>query len=250
MIGQRGGTKTARVERYRDGSSESRKDVLAVEEPLEIRVSWQGKEGRRVESIAITMRTPGHDEDFSTGPKLLRYLINHAHWSPFEHSFMTVRIETELDIAAQICRHRSFTLQQLSGRYTTIDRAKVPNFRRQDVKNRQNSFDDLHPETLASAQETTEALFEQSYNTYERLLEMGVARETARRVLPVASPTVLYMSGSCRSFIHYLMVRDHKDTQLEHQLIAKEIKRIFVWKFPITSAALGWTGETDDLGSS
>ena len=86
-------------------------------------------------------------------------------------------------------------------------------------------------------------------NTSNMVLS-GCARETARRVLPVASPTVLYMSGSCRSFIHYLMVRDHKDTQLEHQLIAKEIKRIFVWKFPITSEALGWTDKTDDLGSS
>lgn len=202
-----------------------------------------------VKIARVSSRKPGHDEDFSTGAKLLNYLIRHSHWSPFEHSFMTVRIETELDIAAQLCRHRSFTWQQLSGRYTTIDRAKVPNFRRQDVKNRQNSFDDLHPETLASAQETTEALFDQAYNLYERLLAMGIARETARRILPVASPTVLYMSGSCRSFIHYLMVRDHKDTQLEHQLIAKEIKRIFVWKFPITSEALGWTDETDDLAS-
>ena len=90
-----------------------------------------------VKIARVSSKKPGHDEDFSTGPKLLNYLIRHSHWSPFEHSFMTVRIQTELDVAAQLCRHRSFTWQQLSGRYTTIDRAKVPNFRRQDVKNRQ-----------------------------------------------------------------------------------------------------------------
>ncbi len=181
-----------------------------------------------------------NEDNRETGPRLLRHLIDHGHWSPFEHSFMTVRIETQLDIAAQLTRHRSFTWQQFSCRYAKTQKATVPQFRRQDTKNRQNSFDDLHPEIIASATETTQAIIDAAYNCYERLLSMGVAKETARRILPVCTPTTLYMSGTIRSFIHYLMVRDHEDTQLEHQLIAKEIKKIFCWKFPVTSEALGW----------
>ena len=181
-----------------------------------------------------------NEDNRATGPKLLRYLIDHKHWSPFEHSFMTVRIETQLDVAAQLCRHRSFTWQQFSCRYAKTEKPSVPQFRRTDEKNRQNSFDDLHPEIQASAQETASSVIDAAWNCYERLLAMDVALETARRVLPVCSPTVLYISGTCRSFIHYLQVRDDPATQLEHRLIAQEIKKIFRWKFPVCSEALGW----------
>lgn len=214
---------------------------LDLDGPVTLVQCSEGAEALIVKIARVSSTKAGHDVDFdSGGAKLLKYLIDHKHFSPFEHSFLTVRIETELDIAAQICRHRSMTFQQFSCRYSKTRKAEVPAFRRQDTKNRQNSFDDLHPEVIASAQETTEALFDQAYNTYERLLSLGIAKETARRVLPVATPTVLYMSGSVRSFIHYIQVRAHPDTQLEHRLVADQIKRIFCWKFPITAEALGW----------
>ena len=180
-------------------------------------------------------------ENWDTGPKLLRYLIKHAHWSPFEHSFLTVRIDTELDIAAQICRHRSFTFSQFSCRYAKTTKAQVPEFRRQDLKNRQNSIDDLHPEVLASCRETSQAVIDQAFNVYERMLERSVALETARRILPVCTPTTLYMSGTLRSFLHYVQVRTDPSTQLEHRLIAEGVKDILLHKFPITSEAMGWT---------
>ena len=182
-----------------------------------------------------------NDGNWDTGPKLLRYLIKHAHWSPFEHSFLTVRIDTELDIAAQICRHRSFTFSQFSCRYAKTTKAQVPEFRRQDLKNRQNSIDDLHPEVLASCRETSQAVIDQAFNVYERMLERSVALETARRILPVCTPTTLYMSGTLRSFLHYVQVRTDPSTQLEHRLIAEGVKDILLHKFPITSEAMGWT---------
>jgi len=182
-----------------------------------------------------------NQDNWDTGPKLLRYLIKHAHWSPFEHSFLTVQIDTELDIAAQICRHRTFTFSQFSCRYAKTTKARVPTFRRQDLKNRQNSIDDLHPEVLASAKETAQSSIDQAFNLYERMLEQGIALETARRILPVCTPTTLYMSGTLRSFLHYVQVRTDPSTQLEHRLIAEGVKDILLHKFPITSEAMGWT---------
>lgn len=188
-----------------------------------------------------------NEDNWATGPKLLKFLIDHKHWSPFEHSFLTVRISTELDIAAQICRHRSFTFSQFSYRYAKTTRPVVPHFRVQDTKNRQNSFDTLHPEIQASAQETSASCIDQAFNLYERMLAQGIALETARRILPVCSPTTLYMSGTLRSFMHYVQVRTDPSTQLEHREIAEEIKKILMWKFPITSEAMGWTDEIDSL---
>ncbi len=222
-----------KVLRFKRGS-----DQVQTEKPVTLVQCTENPE-RLIVKIA-RVSNPNNEENWDTGPKLLKYLIKHKHWSPFEHSFMTVKIQTELDIAAQLCRHRSFTWQQYSQRYAVANRPQIPKFRRQDTTNRQNSFDDLHPEVKASAQETTESLFDMAYNTYERLLAMGVAKETARRVLPVASPTTLYMSGSARSFIHYIQVRAHPDTQLEHRLIAEQIQQIFCTQFPITAEALGW----------
>ncbi len=182
-----------------------------------------------------------NEDNWETGPKLLAYCLRQKHWSVFEHAFLTVRISTSLDIAAQICRHRSFAYSQFSYRYAKTHKPEVPAFRRQDKKNRQNSIDDLHPEVLATCQETSQALIDQAFNVYERMLERSVALETARRILPVCSPTTVYQSGSLRSFIHYVQVRTDPSTQLEHRLIAEEIKKILIWKFPITAKALEWT---------
>tara|TARA_R100001509_G_scaffold151739_1_gene111394 strand:- start:2864 stop:3568 length:705 start_codon:yes stop_codon:yes gene_type:complete len=186
-----------------------------------------------------------NENNWATGPKLLKFLIDHKHWSPFEHAFLTVRIETQLDVAAQICRHRSFVFSQFSCRYAKATKANVPHFRVQDTKNRQNSFDTLHPEVQASAQETAESCIDMAFILYERMLAQGIALETARRILPVCSPTTLYMSGTLRSFMHYVQVRTDPSTQLEHREVAEEIKKILMWKFPITSEALGWTEETN-----
>tara|TARA_R100001510_G_scaffold57428_1_gene65445 strand:+ start:1337 stop:2032 length:696 start_codon:yes stop_codon:yes gene_type:complete len=184
-----------------------------------------------------------NEDNWETGPKLLRYCLRNKHWSVFEHAFLTVRIETELDIAAQICRHKSCSYSQFSCRYAKTTKAVVPHFRSQDIKNRQNSFDDLHPEVQASAQETSEACIDQAFILYERMIAQGIALETARRILPVCSPTTLYMSGNVRSFIHYVQVRTDPSTQLEHRLIAEEIKKILIWKFPNVSQALEWIPE-------
>lgn len=181
-----------------------------------------------------------NEDNWETGPKLLRYLIEHKHWSPFELAFMCVRIETSLDVAAQICRHRSFAFQQFSCRYAKTSKAETPHFRRQDVKNRQNSFDDLTEEEQDLAQAVAQASIDLAYASYETLLESGVAKETARRILPVCTPTTVYMAGSVRSFIHYIQVRAQPDTQAEHREVAEEIKKIFCAKFPITADALGW----------
>jgi len=182
-----------------------------------------------------------NEDNWKTGPKLLRYLIDHKHWSPFELAFMCVRIETTLDVAAQICRHRSFAFQQFSCRYAKTTKAELPNFRRQDSQNRQNSFDDLNTEEQLVAQALAKQSIDLAYDAYETLLENGIAKETARRILPVCTPTTVYMAGSVRSFIHYIQVRTNPDTQAEHREVAEEIQKIFCAKFPITADALGWT---------
>ena len=181
-----------------------------------------------------------NEDNWETGPKLLRYLIEHKHWSPFELAFMCVRIETTLDVAAQICRHRSFAFQQFSCRYAKTAKAEPPHFRRQDKKNRQNSFDDLSAQEQECAQTVAQKCIDLAYDTYEKLLEAGVAKETARRILPVCTPTTVYMAGSIRSFIHYIQVRAQPDTQAEHREVAEEIQKIFCAKFPILAEALGW----------
>ena len=183
---------------------------------------------------------PKNESNWTTGPKLLKFLIDHKHWSPFEHAVLTVRIDTQVDIAAQICRHRTAVFSQFSQRYARSTSATIPKFRAKHPTNRQASLDNLHPEVIASAEETTEALFEQAFNLYERLLEKGVAKECARRILPQATNTTLYMTNNLRNFLHYVAVRTDPSTQLEHRLIAEEIKKILIWKFPITSEAMGW----------
>lgn len=186
-----------------------------------------------------------NENNWKTGPKLIRFCLKHGHWSVIEHAFLTVRISTELDIAAQICRHKSFSYSQFSCRYAKTTKASVPHFRVQDKKNRQNSFDTLHPEVQASAQETAESCIDQAFNVYERMIEQGIALETARRILPVCTPTTLYMSGTLRSFVHYVQVRTDPSTQLEHRLIADEIKKILIWKFPNVSEAMKWIPEQE-----
>ena len=175
---------------------------------------------------------------------LLKYCIKHNHWSVFEQSSMTLEIETTRGLAAQILRHRSFTYQEFSQRYADIklldDNIPLPKLRKQDLKNRQNSIDDLDEFLVQDFELEMAKLFESSMNLYNRMLEQGVAKECARFVLPLAIPTRLYMTGSCRSWIHYINLRSAHGTQKEHMDIAEECRRIFTEQFPSVSEALEW----------
>ena len=176
--------------------------------------------------------------------KLLGYCIKHNHWSVFEQSFMTLEIETTRGLAAQILRHRSFTYQEFSQRYADssllAETIPVPELRRQDTKNRQNSIDDLDPEFVALTNKQIQTYFAQGMSLYQHLLDNGVAKECARFVLPLATPTRLYMSGSCRSWIHYIQLRSANGTQKEHMEIAEACKKIFSEQFPTVAEALEW----------
>ncbi len=181
---------------------------------------------------------PSSQKENKNGERLLKYLIKHKHWSPFEMASMCVEIETTRSISSQLLRHRSFQYQEFSQRYAAvIDKPATPNLRRQDVKNRQNSIDDLDPFLKQNLQLNAQRLFTQAHLLYEEMLEHGVAKECAREVLPLASRTRLYMHGTLRSWIHYIDVRASVETQLEHRQIAEEIKRIMYEQFPTISAA-------------
>ena len=175
---------------------------------------------------------------------LLKYCIKHNHWSVFEQSSMTLEIETTRGLAAQILRHRSFTYQEFSQRYADTklldDNIPLPQLRKQDLKNRQNSTDDLDEFLVQDFQLEMTKLFESSMNLYNRMLDSGVAKECARFVLPLATPTRLYMTGSCRSWVHYINLRSAHGTQKEHMNIAEECRRIFTEQFPAVSEALEW----------
>ena len=175
---------------------------------------------------------------------LLKYCIKHNHWSVFEQSSMTLEIETTRGLAAQILRHRSFTYQEFSQRYADTklldDTIPLPQLRKQDLKNRQNSTDDLDEFLVQDFQLEMTKLFESSMKLYNRMLDRGVAKECARFVLPLATPTRLYMTGSCRSWVHYINLRSAHGTQKEHMDIAEECRRIFTEQFPSVSEALEW----------
>ena len=175
---------------------------------------------------------------------LLKYCIKHNHWSVFEQSSMTLEIETTRGLAAQILRHRSFTYQEFSQRYADTklldDKIPLPKLRKQDLKNRQNSTDDLDEFLIQDFELEMEKLFNSSMNLYNRMLDNGVAKECARFVLPLATPTRLYMTGSCRSWVHYINLRSAHGTQKEHMDIAHKCREIFVEKFPNVSEALDW----------
>ncbi len=175
---------------------------------------------------------------------LLKYCIKHNHWSVFEQSSMTLEIETTRGLAAQILRHRSFTFQEFSQRYADTklldSQIPVPDLRSQDLKNRQNSNDDIPQEKKEEYQALIARHFEDSMNLYNALLENGVAKECARFVLPLATPTRLYMTGSCRSWIHYINLRSAHGTQKEHMDVVEKARSIFTEQFPSVSEALGW----------
>ena len=172
---------------------------------------------------------------------LLKYCIKHQHWSIFEQAFMTLEIETTRGLAAQILRHRSFTYQEFSQRYaasTALGDIELPELRRQDEQNRQNSIDDLDPKVVDKINRQMNTLFSSAYSLYNQMLEAGVAKECARFVLPLATPTRLYMSGTVRSWLHYIELRTGHGTQKEHKVIANACKGIFSEQFPTIASAM------------
>ena len=192
--------------------------------------------------IARVSNPSNQDNENFSG--LLRYCIKHHHWSVFEQSTMTLEIQTTRAIAAQILRHRSFTYQEFSQRYADsnlLGNIEIPELRRQDSKNRQNSIDDLEPEVVEKFNRQMNTLFSSAFGLYNQMLEAGVAKECARFVLPLATPTRIYMTGSCRSWIHYINLRSAHGTQKEHMDIANACKKVFVEKFPAVSEALEWS---------
>ena len=192
------------------------------------------------ELIAYMARVsnPANQNNTETSAKLIKYLIDHQHWSPFEMVNMCVSIETTRSIAAQILRHRSFSFQEFSQRYAEVTEvAAPPQFRKQDSKNRQNSTDDLSLKLNYQYTEETIKLYNQCYDLYQRMLKDGVAKECAREVLPLAAPTKLYMNGTIRSWIHYCQLRCGNGTQLEHRVIAEGVYKLLEEHLPSVCAA-------------
>jgi len=184
------------------------------------------------------------NQDNQNYSKLLKYCIDHQHWSIFEQAFMTLQIETTRGIAAQILRHRSFTFQEFSQRYAdaTLLAEDIPLFelRRQDTKNRQNSINDISDEIKSKWNSKIREHFAKAKSIYDGMIADGIAKECARFILPLATPTRLYMSGSVRSWIHYINLRAAHGTQKEHMTIANDAKEIFKQQFPTIAEALAW----------
>jgi thymidylate synthase (FAD) len=204
----------------------------------------EGKGPQEVISYVARVSNPHNQENYKTASGLLKYCIKHAHWSIFETASMTLELNTTRGIAAQVLRHRSFCFQEFSQRYADtklLDQVIAsPSLRKQDEKNRQNSTNDLPPGLVEQYDELICKHFKDSMNLYNNLLDNGVAKECARFVLPLATPTRIYMTGSCRSWIHYINLRTANGTQAEHMELAEECKSVFKDVFPDVSLALEW----------
>lgn len=202
--------------------------------------------------IAYMARVSSPHQDNPESDKLIRYLIEHKHWSPMEMASMCIEIQTSRAIAQQILRHRSFSFQEFSQRYAKAAEFEFYSARRQDTKNRQNSIDDMSDEDENWFLSAQEQVIELSTKLYEEALSKQIAKEQARFLLPLSTTSKLYMHGNLRSWIHYLELRTEKGTQLEHREIAEKIKTIFTINFPIVAKALDWTtlpGENNESGS-
>ena len=193
--------------------------------------------------VARVSNPNNQDSDKFAG--LLKYCIKHGHWSVFEQAFMTVEINTTRGLAAQILRHRSFTYQEFSQRYADSsllgDSIPLPQLRRQDTKNRQNSIDDIDPLMQQDFEIKMQRHFVDGMKLYKEMLEAGIAKECARFVLPLATPTRLYMTGSVRSWVHYIDLRSAHGTQKEHMDVVEGIRSIFTEQFPTVAEALEWS---------
>ena len=204
-----------------------------------------GKDIQELIAYCARVSNPSNQNNQETSERLLSYLAKHKHWSPFEMVSACLEIETTRDIARQILRHRSFSFQEFSQRYADTNlldaNIPIPDLRRQDTKNRQNSIDDVPEKQTKFLQERIKQYFNEGMDLYNELLREGIAKECARFVLPLATPTRLYMSGSVRSWIHYIDLRSGHGTQKEHMDIANACKSIFTEQFPTVSESLEWS---------
>lgn len=191
-------------------------------------------------SYCARVSNPSNQLNTETAPKLLEYLIKHKHWSPFEMVSMTIEIQTSRAIAAQILRHRSFSFQEFSQRYSTATELEYVELREQGKTNRQVGDDPIDIGEYVELKEEIDLVQHNNLNLYNKLIARGIAKECARMFLPLNTKTTLYMSGSIRSWIHYIELRSTEDTQKEHRQIALQIKEIFKQKFPNISKALEW----------
>ena len=198
-------------------------------------------DGDNLVAYMARVSNPSNQNNKDTAPKLIRYLIKHKHWSPFEMVSMCLKITTTRAIAAQILRHRSFSFQEFSQRYAKVtDTPVIPNIRRQDTKNRQNSIDDISEFNQQYFQLKAQQLFDLSTNLYQEMIDAGVAKECAREVLPLSTSTTLYMHGNLRSWLTYADLRSGNGTQFEHKLIADQVKEMIGVYFPQCYAGM-WT---------
>jgi thymidylate synthase (FAD) len=203
---------------------------------MNVSLVWVTPQAEELITRMARVSAPKNQGNMETAPKLLRYLITHQHWSPYQMANMCVEINTTRAISAQIIRHGSFSFQEFSQRYADINElgsAVIPHLRRQDHSNRQNSIDDLTSEDVANFYRRISQLFEDTEHLYREMVSQGIAKECARNILPMGTQTKIYMNGSLRSWIHYLQLRTSNGTQAEHKQIAEEIKRIFCAQFPV-----------------
>jgi thymidylate synthase (FAD) len=208
---------------------------------MPVKLVWATPNAEEMIVKMARVSAPRNQDNMDTAPRLLRYLINNNHWSPYEMANMCVEIETTRAIAPQILRHRSFSFQEFSQRYadaSELGSAVIPHLRRQDQKNRQNSIDDLDSDLISGYYRRISHLYEDAEHLYREMISNGVAKECARAVLPLSTQTRLYMNGTLRSWIHYLQLRTANETQLEHQQIARDIQQIFCDQFPVIGEAV------------
>lgn len=207
---------------------------------MNVNLVWSTPNAEEMIVKMARVSAPKNENNMDTAPRLIRYLINHKHWSPFEMANLCVEINTTRAISAQILRHRSFSFQEFSQRYADTNQlgsAVIPHLRRQDHKNRQNSIDDLPVELVGSYYRRISQLYEESEHLYNEMISNGVAKECARSILPLSTQTRLFMNGTLRSWIHYIDLRCSNGTQMEHAQLAREAKKVFTKEFPLISEA-------------
>jgi thymidylate synthase (FAD) len=213
-------------------------ELISVTKPVKKEI--ENFTSEEILSYVARVSNPSNQMNTQTAPKLLGYCIKHQHWSVFEHVNMTVEITTSRAIAAQILRHRSFVFQEFSQRYAEVTDFEVYDARRQDVKNRQNSIDDMDDDTKEWFSMAQQLVREDAKAMYEEALRRGIAKEQARFLLPLTTQTTIYMTGNVRSWINYIQLRCKNGTQKEHADIAEAIKLLFKEQFPSVSEALDW----------
>ena len=219
-------------------------------EDQNVKLVWSTPDAEQMIVYMARVSAPKNQTNMDTAPRLLRYLIDHAHLSPFEMANMCIEINTTRAISQQIIRHRSFTIQEFSQRYSDtseLGTAVIPHLRRQDNKNRQNSIDDLPTELVGSYYRRISELYENAEHLYREMVSNGIAKECARGILPLSTKTRLYMNGTLRSWLTYIALREKHGTQMEHMLIAKQAKKIFSEQLPIIAEAMGGVNQDWEL---